>query len=231
MFPYSAYGVELHYCARKEGAVFVSLKNYSVGIACAFSFIAVVLRGASVISEGEHFVKIAGALLLFLIVFLLYFSFRRFLKRLFNRSPLLFCMLFFTLLTFANFFYASSVLPRIEKNTFSFFAIQRLPDNSLFSMMENRGGNASLLYAFLRKEARGKTVFLPVQSPSVDKRLLQSLSAVSDTQEYDQAPDVFIASLGLKWSTYKDPMHDVGFEYARYGDDMILGRVGALSCR
>ena len=57
----------------KKGEFLLYLKGQIIGGLCAFSFIAVVLRGASVISEGEHFVKIAGALLFFLIVFLLFF--------------------------------------------------------------------------------------------------------------------------------------------------------------
>jgi len=211
---------------------FVTFKSSALTIACVVSFSALVLHGAMVISNGgRYYEKIADALAVFLVVLFVILMLRRYLRRLFGRSPLVFSLLLFIFLTASNVFYATVILPRIERNSFFVFTLKRLPDRSLFSMMEGRGGDASLVYAFLRREAGGRVLFLPTGSPAVDRGLLMPLSGVSDVREYDQKPDDFIASLGLEWSIYKDPLCDTGFEYARHGEDMILGSVGVLSCR
>lgn len=209
----------------------MAFKGRALGVACAAVFIALVLRGASVFSNGERFLEITGALAFSLTVLVAILLSRRFLKRQYDRSPLLFSLFLFAFLTASNIVYVTSVLPRIERNSFPFFTIRRLPDYSLFSMMRNRSGDVSLVYAFLRREARGGTVFLPANSTGVDKRLLKALSGVSAVHEYDQKLDDYIGSLGLEWSVYEDPLFHAGFEYARRGEDMILGRVGDLSCR
>lgn len=209
----------------------MTFKNSALTIACVVSFSALVLRGAMVFSNGERFLEIAGALAVFFAVLVALLLSRRFLKRQYDRSPLLFSLFLFAFLTASNVVYVTSVLPRIERNSFPFFTVRRLPDHSLFSMMENRGGGVSLVYAFLGREVQYGAVFLPANSTEVDKRLLEALPGVSAVHEYDQKPDDYIGSLGLKWSVYEDPLYHAGFEYARHGEDMILGRVGELSCR
>ena len=142
----------------------------------------------------------------------------------------MFSLLLFIFLTASNVFYATVILPRIERNSFFVFTLKRLPDRSLFSMMEGREERFPCIRIFAKGSRRPGS--LPSNGKSCRRQgLLMPLSGVSDVREYDQKPDDFIASLGLEWSIYKDPLCDTGFEYARHGEDMILGSVGVLSCR
>ena len=198
-----------------------------------FFFIIVVSisRGASLLLDGVHFFKILGGMFVFALASIIFIVLRKFANRNVQKLTLCLFVLILSAAIIFNYSYYFYFLPNIERNTFSYFSIRRLPDNSLFSLMKNRGGNAPLIYAFLRKEASEKILFVHSGADIPNKETISLFSRVLDIREYNQNPDVFASSLGMEWESYKDPVCGIGFDYAKNNTIVILGRVGVLECK
>lgn len=187
------------------------IKRASLGI--SFILIAVTLKGAYLIHNGKGFISYANHVIDFLFFLSLCIIFQKNLVQFFRAWPKKLIVALCIFMTIFNLKDGENFLPK------------PLPDHSLFTFMERKTHGDILFYAFLRKEARGKTVFVPLE---IDNVQMQSLSkGVFNVQKYEEEPDVFIANLGLKWSIFKS-ISDRDFEYAWFGDNLIVGRVGSL---
>ncbi len=204
----------------------IFLLGYCFFLAGLFRGMFILFRGR----QGRYKVFFESAPFVLLVIFTLFVClyFSGYWKRRFTKVPLCFLSAFFFLFSLINAYYTIRILPKSNRGIHSSFTPRRLSDKSLFTLMYGRNGKAHLVYALLRKEARNKTVYFPVNCTYVEPELIKALTNVAHLQEYDQSPDEFISSLGMGWSVVGKLNNHNGFEFAKFEDIVILGRGGGL---